>query len=167
MSLKRTSKLTVSILSVAMLVILDQVTKKLAYIYLSGKEAVSVLGDFFILIYATNKGGFLSFGSGIHKGIWSWFFIVLPLLVLLLFSVYVIMKKRADIFYLAFWVFFVSGGIGNLIDRIFHGEVIDFLNIGIGSVRTGIFNLADIYLNVFALVVVFIYYIRREKEKQA
>ena len=39
----------------------------------------------------------------------------------------------------------VGGGFSNLIDRLFHnGAVVDFLNIGIGKVRTGIFNLADV-----------------------
>jgi len=38
----------------------------------------------------------------------------------------------------------LAGGIGNLIDRLFHnGLVIDFLNVGIGPIRTGIFNVAD------------------------
>ncbi|HEX8522706.1 MAG TPA: signal peptidase II, partial [Tepidisphaeraceae bacterium] len=36
-----------------------------------------------------------------------------------------------------------AGGVSNLADRIAHGSVIDFLNVGIGSLRTGIFNLAD------------------------
>jgi hypothetical protein len=41
-------------------------------------------------------------------------------------------------------VLLLAGGIGNLIDRMFHdGLVIDFLNVGIGPVRTGIFNVAD------------------------
>jgi signal peptidase II len=63
-------------------------------------------------------------------------------------------------------VFFTSGGVGNIIDRILYGEVRDFLNIGIGSVRTGIFNAADIYLNVFALAVVLVYILRRTGKKE-
>jgi signal peptidase II len=40
--------------------------------------------------------------------------------------------------------FILAGGIGNLIDRIaYHGVVVDFLNIGIGGLRTGVFNVAD------------------------
>ena len=39
---------------------------------------------------------------------------------------------------------FVAGGMSNLIDRIAMGSVIDFLNIGIGPFRTGIFNVADV-----------------------
>ena len=43
----------------------------------------------------------------------------------------------------------IGGGIGNLIDRLIHdGSVTDFMNIGIGRVRTGIFNAADIFLIV-------------------
>ena len=41
-------------------------------------------------------------------------------------------------------VLFLAGGISNLVDRIAMGSVIDFLNIGIGPVRTGIFNVADV-----------------------
>jgi signal peptidase II len=42
-----------------------------------------------------------------------------------------------------------SGGIGNLIDRLTHGGyVTDFLNVGIGPLRTGIFNVADFVLLV-------------------
>jgi len=38
---------------------------------------------------------------------------------------------------------FVAGGASNLIDRVTYGMVIDFMNVGIGSLRTGIFNVAD------------------------
>jgi signal peptidase II len=39
---------------------------------------------------------------------------------------------------------FVAGGASNLVDRITYGMVIDFMNVGIGPLRTGIFNVADI-----------------------
>ena len=39
---------------------------------------------------------------------------------------------------------FLAGGLSNLVDRIAMGSVIDFLNIGIGPIRTGIFNVADV-----------------------
>jgi hypothetical protein len=49
----------------------------------------------------------------------------------------------------------LAGGIGNLIDRVLHdGLVTDFLNLGIGSIRTGIFNVADMALTTGALVLV-------------
>jgi signal peptidase II len=49
----------------------------------------------------------------------------------------------------------LGGGIGNVIDRVARGNVIDFLNFGIGNVRTGIFNIADVAImaGVFLLAI--------------
>lgn len=52
----------------------------------------------------------------------------------------------------------VDGGFGNLIDRIFNeGRVIDFVNIGIGSLRTGLFNVADISITLGEVWFLFVY----------
>ena len=49
----------------------------------------------------------------------------------------------------------VSGAVGNLIDRVrFDGLVIDFLNVGLGPLRTGIFNVADMAIMAGAALVV-------------
>ncbi len=54
------------------------------------------------------------------------------------------------------WSLVLSGGLGNLVDRIINdGRVIDFMNIGIGSLRTGIFNVADVCITVGVVVLVF------------
>ena len=56
-----------------------------------------------------------------------------------------------------------GGGLGNLIDRIrFDGHVTDFLNVGVGSVRTGIFNVADMALMV-GMVLFFLAYRQSER----
>jgi signal peptidase II len=50
-------------------------------------------------------------------------------------------------------VFVVGGGMSNLLDRLLHdGGVTDFLSIGIGNFRTGIFNLADVYILIGSFV---------------
>ena len=49
---------------------------------------------------------------------------------------------------------FVAGGTSNLLDRITYGKVIDFMNVGLGPVRTGIFNVADIAIMLGATIVV-------------
>ena len=46
----------------------------------------------------------------------------------------------------------VGGGMGNLIDRIAHGAVVDFVSLGIGPLRTGIFNLADVAITIGLLL---------------
>lgn len=165
--MKRVSRLAASILSIILLIGLDQVTKKIAQASLMCKGTVPVIDDFLVLVYATNRGGFLSFGSGAGGWLWWLFFVVLPLVVLALFSVYIVLKKRDDWFYLSFWIFVMGGGVGNLIDRILYGEVIDFMHINFGFFQTGVFNVADLYLNVFALLVVLIYLIRSKKENTA
>lgn len=162
--MKRVSKLATSILLIIVLIGLDQATKKIAQASLMGKGTVPVIDGFLSLVYATNRGGFLSLGSSAGGWLWWLFFVVLPLAVLALFSVYIIAKKNDDRFYLSFWIFVMSGGVGNLIDRILYGEVIDFMHIDFGIFQTGVFNVADLYLNVFALLVVLIYLIRTKKE---
>ena len=49
---------------------------------------------------------------------------------------------------------FVAGGTSNLLDRITYGKVIDFMNVGLGPVRTGIFNVADMAIMLGAAIVV-------------
>jgi len=39
---------------------------------------------------------------------------------------------------------FVAGGVSNWVDRVLHGSVIDFINVGVGPLRTGVFNVADV-----------------------
>lgn len=47
------------------------------------------------------------------------------------------------------WSLVLAGGLGNLLDRlIYDGRVIDFMNLGIGSLRTGIFNVADVCITI-------------------
>ena len=46
----------------------------------------------------------------------------------------------------------VAGGVSNWIDRVMRGSVPDFINLGIGPVRTGIFNVADVAITLGAVV---------------
>jgi signal peptidase II len=63
---------------------------------------------------------------------------------------------------------FLGGGLGNLIDRIFNdGRVVDFVNIGIGSLRTGVFNVADVALMTGLAIIVLFSFRRTEHEPVA
>jgi len=56
----------------------------------------------------------------------------------------------------------LAGGSSNLIDRFFNdGYVVDFINLGAGQIRTGIFNVADIAITVGVLMLVFQNWYRR------
>lgn len=134
---------------------LDQWTKILAQRYVQHRPPSVYLGGFLRIEYAENSGAFLSLGAALSADVRFWIFVVAVAAFLLgaLYFLYFDRKlDRVSAFALAM---ISSGGIGNLIDRIFrpnHG-VVDFLNVGFGSLRTGIFNVADmaIMLGVFLL----------------
>jgi signal peptidase II len=61
---------------------------------------------------------------------------------------------------------FIAGGVGNLIDRIMHnGSVVDFLNVGIGPLRTGIFNFADVFVMGGSMLLL-CYALRKQRENR-
>lgn len=132
----------------------DQVTKSAAQSFLSETEAWSFLGGTFRLQLAHNPGAFLGLGDSLpeawREGIFSVGVggVLLVLLGLALFS------KSSPSAILAFTLL-LAGGVGNLIDRLMYsGYVVDFINIGIGSLRTGIFNVADIAVTVGELMLI-------------
>ncbi|MBM4378856.1 MAG: signal peptidase II [Deltaproteobacteria bacterium] len=139
-------------LATALLVLtlgLDRWTKVLAQQHLKGTPRQSFLGDTVRLDYAENRGAFLSLGASLSEGarmaIFSW--AVGLLLLGLTVTVYVRrdLSPRARLALAAV----ASGGLGNLYDRVFErGVVTDFMNLGIGPLRTGIFNVADIAIVV-------------------
>lgn len=125
----------------------DQVTKVAARRHLEGRETLSYLGDTFRLTYAENHGAFLGMGSTMPEELRTLFFIVISSIFLLGFLVWMLRRPGLSNIALLAGSLIVSGGVGNLIDRaLFDGGVTDFLNIGIGSLRTGIFNVADVWI---------------------
>jgi signal peptidase II len=134
----------------------DQLTKATARNCLSQARPISYLGDAFRLQYMENKGAFMSLGSTMPAESRFWLLIVLTGISVAGMIVLVLMHRGlcpASVIGLSL---IIGGGIGNLIDRIFNsGAVIDFMNIGIGGLRTGIFNIADVAITIGALTLIF------------
>ena len=121
----------------------DRVTKHLAVTTLAGMPEQSYLGDTVRLDYHENAGGFLSTGSTWRPEIRAAVF-QLANGIFLLAAVFIGARYTWSRLARVGLVMFLAGGISNLIDRIAFGSVIDFLNIGVGPFRTGIFNVADV-----------------------
>lgn len=122
----------------------DQATKAIANAAIGSGPALSYFGDTLRLTYAENPGGFLSVGANLPPLFRSVLFGVIPALVVVGLMIPLVRNhslSRAEGIALAL---IVSGALGNLIDRLALGAVRDFLNLGIGPVRTGIFNVADV-----------------------
>jgi signal peptidase II len=132
----------------------DRITKDVAKKYLSGKESVSYLNDTVRLTYVENTGAFLSMGDDWSPTTSFWVFVVFPFVILVGLFIMIIKKRRTlSLWELVALLLIFSGGIGNLIDRIVYDRhVTDFLNVGIASLRTGIFNVADMYVTTGAII---------------
>jgi signal peptidase II len=123
----------------------DRVTKHVATTMLAGAPARSYLGSTVRFEFAQNTGGFLSLGADWPPAVRTGFFTVATGLMLAVFAVYAI-RQKWDRWTACGITLYLAGGASNLIDRAVHGSVVDFLNLGIGSVRTGVFNVADVAL---------------------
>jgi signal peptidase II len=123
---------------------LDRLGKYLAGILLKGRGPVRVIGDFFILTYTENKGAFLSLGMDWPVALKYAVFIILPIIACL-GALYYVLVRETRMYRIALIVTIASGGMGNLVDRLFNEfRVVDFMNFGIGRLRTGILNIADL-----------------------
>jgi len=132
----------------------DQTTKSVAKSFLSETETLSFLNDTVRLQLAYNQGAFLGLGSSLPEPWRQTLFSIGVGFILLALLGYALFSKSASSVIFAFALLF-SGGIGNLMDRLMYsGHVVDFMNIGIGSLRTGIFNVADIAVTIGGLILI-------------
>ena len=140
----------------------DQVTKVLAVDHLRGHRPLNYFDGLFRLTYAENPGAFLGLGKSLPDNVRLGLFSVVVGLVLLAACVWMIRKEmpRAAFFGLAL---LVAGGVGNLIDRIAYGHVVDFLDFHFGSYVYPTFNVADSGICVGVLIYL-IYSLRNPPE---
>lgn len=139
------------LLSSASIVACDHLAKHVATETLAGAPARSYFFDTLRLDYAENMGSFLGFGAGLSSSVRFAVLVVGAGLLLALLVVYSVRHqwRGARLYGLAL---IIGGGTSNLVDRAVHGRVVDFLNVGLGPIRTGIFNVADMALLAGLLV---------------
>lgn len=144
-------------LCVAAVVAVDQFTKTLVTRHLRA-TALDPLYFFDGLLrvqYAENNGAFLSLMSNLPPDVRFWVLTVANGLILTGLAVFLLSSRSVDAWTWWALVLILAGGLGNLIDRIrLDGRVIDFLNVGLGRLRTGIFNVADIAITVGFLMLI-------------
>ena len=135
------------------LIVVDQATKMLARAWLAPRPPIIFGGEFVEggvarLTYFENPGAFLGLGADLPASLRFWIFTVVAVVLLTGLAIYTWRSSaHASTTMLVGASLLVAGGIGNLIDRIFNdGRVIDFMLVGIGWLRTGVFNVADMAL---------------------
>ncbi|MDP9008368.1 MAG: signal peptidase II [Pseudomonadota bacterium] len=137
----------------------DQVSKSAARAMLASGVTESLFADSLRLQLVENPGSFLSLGASLPEHLRFTLFtaaVAVLLIGLVYASLFARRLRPARIIALGL---VAGGGISNLIDRLFYdGRITDFLNVGIGSLRTGIFNLADMAILTGALLLIFTRY---------
>lgn len=150
-------KILLFCLSALVLISWDRASKELAKEHLKDKPAVTWLNDTVRLQYVENTGAALSLGDSLPEAVSFWLLSVIPLAFLLFMAGYAIKRSgEMSTTKLASFALIVSGGLGNIYDRIvFDRHVTDFMNVGIGDLRTGIFNFADVCITAGAILMLF------------
>lgn len=142
-----TPRLRLALLTLVMLscVGCDQATKAMARDSLVGRT-ILMLGGAVRFEYAENTGAFLSLGASLPSGIRALLFVGGTGLIVLGLLVAMARGGHAGSPSGSLGLALLAGGaVGNLIDRVaYDGAVVDFVSVGLGSLRTGIFNLADV-----------------------
>jgi len=145
----------------------DQVTKTVASTHLPSSQPILLLSGLFRFQYTENKGAFLGLGARLPEPVRFWLLIVLVGGVLIGMLRFVWTSQEINSMGVLGGALVVGGGIGNLIDRIFNaGAVIDFMDMGVGNLRTGIVNVADVAITVGVgiLLVSTLFFDRSEEE---
>ena len=123
----------------AILVFADQITKGMVRSTMSLYESIPVIKDFFHITYVTNDG--MAFGLNFPFGIYVFSGVSIIFTGFLFWYLWTIQDHgiiiRTGI------ALILAGAIGNLIDRVFMGEVVDFLDFMVGDYHWYVFNIAD------------------------
>lgn len=146
-----------------LIIIADQLSKYLAVEFLMDKRPIVVINNLIELHFVKNFGA--AFGILQNQ---RWFFIVITFLVLTGIIIFVIKKKDSLHFFTKLSLGALLGGaIGNLIDRVKLGYVVDFIKVDLGRLYDfPVFNIADIFIVIGTLLLVLLILLDRHEIKQ-
>jgi signal peptidase II len=140
---KKNLQLTITFIIVAFL--LDQFTKLIAVNFLRPfEQPTEIIGSVLRLKLTFNPYGV--FGISVGPSVLNYILSIVGLVVLIYIALTI--KDRTGIILFGL---LIGGALGNLIDRIRFGYVIDFIDMGIGNLRWFTYNLADAFLTVGAV----------------
>ena len=144
-------QLLIAIPAIIVLVFTDQMIKLWAMSWLSSHNDIIIIPGFVDLYYTVNKGA--AFGIFQNE---RWIFISISIIVCII-GLYYLFQKKTKI-NLETWaiILIIAGGIGNLIDRVFRGSVVDYVDVHFFAV----FNFADscVCVGAFLFCIYFLFF---------
>lgn len=161
-------KKNILFLSVAgLLILLDQLTKVWITATMRLHEAYPVIDGFFNIVYVRNPGAAFGFLAGASPTFRSVFFLAATLAAILLILHYLRQTSAKELSLLLSLALILAGAVGNLIDRIRFGEVVDFLDVYVGDHHWPAFNVADAAITTgAALLLILLLGKRKEKTEE-
>lgn len=160
---KNKLRMIMPIIGVILLIIIDQATKYLAQNALKAKESYVIIPGVFELRYLENRGS----AFGMLQGQRVFFIAAAAVMLFLIPYLYRKIPTSKHFFYLrVIAVMYLSGALGNAVDRIVNGYVIDFFYFSL--IDFPIFNMADIYVSVatICLILLILFYYKDEDFEQ-
>ena len=146
-------------------IILDQITKQMVLTYIPFESYIPIVGKFFGFTHKVNPGAAFSFLS--TAGGWQrWFFIVLALGISTAIIVWLKGLTKTDRWFALALTLILGGAVGNVIDRIIYGHVIDFILCSYQQWSFPAFNVADSAITVGATIIVIMFIFNPEKRRE-
>ncbi len=143
------------VLVVGIILLLDQVTKEIVMQGLSLRENLEIIPGFFTLTHIRNAGGAFGLLAGEATRTRAFFFLAVSGLALGVI-VYLYTRLPSGKPWIAAALAMIFGGaLGNIVDRLRFGEVVDFLDFHIGTLHWPAFNVADSAISVGAGILFF------------
>ncbi|MBF7018928.1 signal peptidase II [Staphylococcus sp. 18_1_E_LY] len=147
--MKRQYYIGTSLFIAIIILILDQVTKFVIASSMRIGDSFEVIPGFLNITSHRNNGA----AWGILSGKMSFFFII-TLIILIVLVVFYIKEAKNNLFMQIALSLLFAGALGNFIDRLFHGEVVDFIDTYIFGYNFPIFNVADSSLTIGVILII-------------
>ncbi len=131
-----------------LLIVIDQIVKILVINKMALQQSITIINNFFNITYVRNTGAAWSILSGNVL-----LLIMISVLALVTIYYYLIKDKDLNKIDIVSYSMLIGGIIGNLIDRIVHGYVIDYLDFKIFNYNFPIFNIADTLIVISIIII--------------
>lgn len=152
----------VYLLVIALLTLLDQLSKKAIVENIALNEKIVIIKDFFNITYVRNYGAGFSILQNARV-----FLSLISLIAIVVLSYYLYKTKKNQLYDIISFLFIISGALGNLIDRLRLSYVVDFLDFYIFGYDYPVFNVADSFITVGCVMIIIKLVYESIKEKRS
>jgi signal peptidase II len=160
------SRLKTAALLAAAIIIPDQITKAVIQAKYALWASDPVIPGFFNLVHVLNKGAAFGFLNQPDTNWQIWFFVAVTIMAVGFIYYLLTTADRGDRFFITGLGLVLGGALGNLIDRLRFGHVVDFLDFFVGDYHWPAFNVADIAISCGAFAVLISLYTKNTHEKR-